>query len=75
MRSRRRNHAIVVMDGRTFNIEQIYVNCSRGEAVRYFLQSIKGSIDPAYSDMRDELEDVLDRYQFIETSRITIRRW
>lgn len=75
MRSRRKHHAIVVLDGRTFDIVHIYVNCSRSEAVRYFLATIRGNIEPGYSDMRDELADALDRYQFIETPRITIRRW
>ena len=74
-RKQHRNHAIVILDGRTFDIVHIYVNCSKGEAVRYFLRDIRGNVDPSYSDMRDELADALDRYQFIETSHITVRRW
>ena len=71
---RHKSRAIVVIDGNTFNVVHVYVHCSMRDAARQFLQSVSRDLDPAYSDMRDEAKDMLDRYQFIETSQVTIGR-
>jgi len=69
-----RTRAVIVFDGRTFDVIHVYVNCSLKRAAQQFLQSIRKNVDTSYSDMREELTDMLDRYQFVETSQVTIGR-
>jgi len=70
----RRAAAIVVIDGNTLDIEHIYVNMTLKAAVRQFMAGIRMNIDTSYDDMRDELADALNRYQFIEVSHVTVGR-
>jgi len=39
-----------------------------------FMADLRHGLDPAYSDTRAQLEDALQRYQFIETHDVTIGR-
>ena len=71
---RSRTRAVVVIDGNALNIEHVYVNCSLREAMHMFMQTLRSSIDISYDDLRDELKDALNRYQFIETTDVSIRR-
>jgi len=73
-RHRTRTRAIIIVDGNTLDIVHVYVNHTMREAVQAFLQQIGTQVDFAYSDMKDEVKDMLDRYQFIETSQISIGR-
>lgn len=71
---RKRVGAIVVMDTKTLEIEHIYVHMTMRSAMREFVGSLRANIDIAYDDMREELADALERYQFIEVSNVTIGR-
>lgn len=70
----RRAAAIVVIDGKNLEIEHIYVNMTLKSAMRQFVAGIKMNIDTSYDDMRGELADALERYQFVEVSNVTIGR-
>jgi len=70
----RRAAAIVVIDGNTLDIEHIYVNMTLRAAMRQFMADIRVNIDTSYDDMRDELADALNRYQFVEVTHVTIGR-
>lgn len=71
---RKRAAAIVVTDMKTLEIEHVYVRMSMRAAMREFMMSLRSNVDMAYDDMRDEIADALDRYQFTEVERVTIRR-
>lgn len=66
--------ATIVVDGNTLNIVHVYVHCTMRQAMRVFLQSLSHEIDPMYSDAREHLQQALQRYQFIETHQVSIRR-
>lgn len=66
--------ATIVVDGNTLNIVHVYVHCRMREAMHAFMAELRQDIDPSYSDARDLLVDALDRYQFIETQKVSIRR-
>jgi len=66
--------ATVVVDAKTMDIVHVYVNCHIKHAAHLFLLGVKSSFDPAYSDTRKELADMLQRYQFTETHNVTVRR-
>lgn len=70
-----RSKAIVVIDTKTLGIEHVYVHMTMKAAMREFVGSLKTNIDSSYSDMRDELEDALDRYHFVPVGRVTIGRF
>lgn len=70
----RRAAAIVVIDGNTLDIEHIYVNMTLRAAMRQFVAGIRMNIDTSYDDMRDELADALNRFQFVEVTHVTIGR-
>jgi len=70
----RRAAAIVVIDGKNLEIEHIYVNMTLKAAMRLFVSDIKMNIDTSYDDMRDELADALNRFQFVEISNVTFGR-
>jgi len=71
---RRRYGAVVVTDMKTLEIEHVYVRMSMRAAMKEFLRSLRPNLDVSYDDMRDEFADALDRYQFTEVDRVTIRR-
>jgi len=71
---RKRAQAIVVVDTKTLEIEHVYVHMTMRAAVREFIGSLRANIDISYDDMRDELADALERYQFTEVNRVTIGR-
>lgn len=71
---RKRVGAIVVTDMKTLEIEHVYVRMSMRAAMREFMMSLRSNVDMSYDDMRDEVADALDRYQFTEVDRVTIRR-
>ena len=71
---RRRVGAIAVVDTKTLDIEHVYVNMTMRTAMRQFMADIKVNADTAYDDMRDEVADALDRYQFVEVTNVTIAR-
>jgi hypothetical protein len=71
---RRRTAAIAVIDSKTLDIEHIYVNMTLKAAMRQFVADIKMNVDTAYDDIRDELADALERYQFVEVVNVTIGR-
>ena len=52
----------------------MYVRMSMRAAMREFMMSLRSNVDMAYDDMRDEVANALDRYQFTEVDRVTIRR-
>lgn len=66
--------ATIVIDGNTLNIVHVYVHCTMRQAMRQFLQELAREIDPAYSDARAHLQEAMQRYQFIETHQVSIRR-
>lgn len=70
----RRAAAIVVIDGNTLDIEHIYVNMTLKAAMRQFVSDIRVNVDTSYDDMRDELADAINRYQFVEVTNVTIGR-
>jgi len=70
----RQTVATVVIDGKTLDIVHVYVNCSMKVAVHAFVQDLRGDLDTSYSDTKDILTDALDRYQFVETHQVTVRR-
>ena len=70
----RRAAAIAVIDGKNLEIEHIYVNMTLKAAMRQFVADIKMNIDTSYDDMRDELADALERFQFVEVHNVTIGR-
>ena len=74
MSRQRRAGAIVVMDGKTLDIEHVYVNMTMHAAMHAFMGELQVNIDSAYSDMRDELADALERYQFIEVKNVSYGR-
>lgn len=67
---------IVVMDMKMLTIEQVYIGCSLKEATHAFMRTLQTGADAAYSDMRRELADALQRYQLVECdpSRVSMRR-
>lgn len=67
---------IVITDGRTMDVVHVYVGTSKQEAMRAFLKTQQGGLDASYSDAREELTAILDRYLLTEMtpSQITIRR-
>lgn len=74
LQSRRGAVATVVVDGNTLNIVHVYVQCTLRPAMHAFMADLRHGLDPAYSDTRAQLEDALQRYQFIETHDVTIGR-
>jgi len=74
LHSRSRTMATVVVDSQTMDIVHVYVNCHISHAAHLFLMSVKSNLDPAYSDTRKELSEMLQRYQFTETHNVTLRR-
>lgn len=71
---RRRVAAVVVIDSKTLDIEHVYVHMTMKEAMRQFMADIRMNADTAYDDIRNELADALDRYQFVEVTHVTIGR-
>ena len=71
---RRRVGAIAVVDTKTLDIEHVYVNMTMRTAMRQFMADIRVNADTAYDDIRDEVADALDRYQFVEVTNVTIGR-
>lgn len=65
MQWRRKYGAIVVMDTQTLDIERVYVRMSLREAMQHFVRSLRGQLDPSYSDARDIAQEALTRYQFV----------
>lgn len=74
LRTHSRTVATIVIDGNTLNIVHVYVHCRLREAMHAFMAVLRQDIDPQYSDARDLLVDALDRYKFIETHNVSIRR-
>ena len=66
--------ATIVVDGNTLNIVHVYVHCMMRQAMQAFVATLREDFDPAYSDTRALLKDALNRYQFIETHHVSIRR-
>ena len=66
--------ATVVVDGNTLNVVHVYVNCTLRQAMHLFMASLTETYDPSYSDTKDEMKEALQRYQFVETSDVSIRR-
>ena len=58
--------AVVVLDMKMMTVEHVYVGCSLKEATVAFMKSLQSSADMAYSDMRDEVADALQRYHFVD---------
>ncbi len=74
--TRKRSQAIVVMDSKTWEVEQIYVGYSMREAVNLFMKDLMKEIRGEYSDAREILKDAMQRYTFstISPSRVSVRR-
>lgn len=75
-RSQRSSGAVatIVVDGNTLNIVHVYVHCRLRQAMHAFVATLRADFDPAYSDTRELLADAMNRYQFIETHHVSIRR-
>ena len=67
---------IVVMDTKLMEIEHVFIGCSMKEAMHAFMRTLQLGANMAYSDMKKELADALQRYQLIECAadRVSMRR-
>lgn len=74
--TRKRSQAVVVIDSRTMDIEQIYVGYSLHEAVQFFMKDLLVELDGRYDDSKTVMKEAMRRYTFsvIEPKRVSVRR-
>lgn len=66
--------ATIVVDGNSLNVVHVYVHCNMRQAMHAFMATLQQDLDPSYSDTRELIAEALNRYQFIETSHVSIGR-